>query len=71
MTKLEQIKMLRDTTGCSLYNCRRAVDFSSTHSDCTPIGFLKAITLAVAMPSLTFEERVRKFSKENYYTTTV
>ena len=63
MTKVEQIKILRDTTGCSLYNCRCAVDFSSTHNDCTPVGYLKAITLAVATPTLTFEERVQKFSK--------
>ena len=64
MTKLDQVKKLQNITGCSLQNCCHAIDFASNHEGCTPIGFLKAITFSVATPSLTFEERVRKFSEE-------
>lgn len=57
-----EIKALRDRTGASLYQCRRAIEYANTHKDCTAIGYLKACAIAVYTPNITFEDRVRSFS---------
>lgn len=58
------VKALRDKTYCSLKKCKEAFDYADTHKDCTPEGYLRAIHNAVATPGLSFEERVRRMSKE-------
>lgn len=59
-----EIKALRDKTGASLYQCKRAIEYANTHKDCTAIGYLKACTIAVCTPNSTFENRVRSFSND-------
>lgn len=61
---LRRMYELRDKTGCSLDLCVQAVVYSKNHAGCTPLGYLKAKTLAVATLNVTFEQRVRMFSKE-------
>lgn len=65
MASTAEIKALRDKTYCSLRTCKQAFDYAETHEGCTPEGYLRAIHNAVATKGMTFEERVRKFSKEN------
>ena len=57
-----EIKALRDETGASLYECKRAIEYANTHKGCTAIGYLKARAIAVCTPNRTFEDRVRVFS---------
>ena len=62
MDELQEISSLRDQTGVSLRECKRAIEYARTHDGCTPLGYLKAITYAVATKGVSFEERVRMFS---------
>lgn len=64
MIDLQEVLSLREKTGTSLRDCKRAIDYAKTHDKCTPIGYLKAIGYAVATSGMTFEERVRLFSKD-------
>ena len=64
MADLQEVLSLRGKTGASLRDCKRAIDYAKMHDKCTPIGYLKAIGYAVATPEMTFEERVRLFSKD-------
>ena len=56
------IKELREISGAGLHECKKAIEYCETHTDCTPLGYLKACGFAVATPNLTFDERVKKFS---------
>ena len=56
----EQVKELREQTGCSLYMCKEAIIYAESHEGCTPLGYLKAKTLAVRIEP--FERKVRIFS---------
>ena len=58
---IEDIKKLREDTGCSLRDCKEAFEYAESHEGCTPLGYLKAKTLAVNIQP--FEEKVRMFSK--------
>jgi len=60
----EKIKEVRLNTGCSIAIAKKAILYTETHNNCTAIGFVKAVSLAVATPSLSFEERVKMFSKK-------
>lgn len=61
MTKKEDIKKLREQTGCSLRDCKEAFEYAESHKGCTPLGYLKAKTLAVRIEP--FEKKVRVFSE--------
>ena len=58
---LNDIKILREKTGCSLRECKEAFEYAETHEKCTPVGYLKAKRFAVKIEP--FEEKVRLFSK--------
>lgn len=58
---VEDIKKLREQTGCSLKDCKEAFKYAKSHKGCTPFGYLKAKTLAVKIEP--FEKKVRMFSK--------
>lgn len=57
---VEDIKKLREQTGCSLRDCKEAFEYAESHSGCTPLGYLKAKTLAVNIQP--FEKKVKAFS---------
>jgi len=59
----KEVIALRDKTYCSLKKCKEAFDYAEKHEGCTPEGYLRAVHNAVATPGLSFEERVRRFSK--------
>ena len=40
--RIEQIKKLRDKTGCGLKACRKAFEYCNEHPDCSPLGYLYA-----------------------------
>ena len=40
--RTEQIKKLREKTGCSLNACRRAFKYCDEHPNCSPLGYLHA-----------------------------
>lgn len=58
--KGEKIKQLNTETGMGLHNCTKAYDYANGDHDLA-IAYLKAKTLAVATPGLSFDERVRRF----------
>lgn len=60
-----KIMELRELTGCSIINCKNALLFCEKHSDCTPIGYLRAVSLAVSTPKFSFYERVKWFSSSD------
>ena len=60
--EIAAIIKLRNESGCGLYLCRKAIEFSKEHEGCTPLGYLHAMTDPVNTKGLSFEERVRKFS---------
>jgi len=62
MKTIEKIQTLRNQTGMSLILCKRAILYTKNHKRCTALGYLKARSIAIATPNMTFEERVRKFS---------
>lgn len=57
------IKTLREKTGCSLFYCKKAIEFCQKYPECNEIGYLKAVSLALATPKFNFLERVRYFSQ--------
>jgi translation elongation factor EF-Ts len=59
---IEKIKLLKEKTGMSLTLCKRAILYTKNHKGCTALGYLKAHSIAIATPNMTFEEKVRKFS---------
>ena len=59
---LNDVKALRDKTGCSLASCKQAFDYAEVHKGCSPEGYLRAVHNAVATPNMSFEERVRRMS---------
>ena len=61
---LDQVLRLRRITGAGLMACRNAILYAQEHEACTPEGYLKAKTLAVSTPNISFEQRVRLFSNE-------
>lgn len=58
------IKELREISGAGMYECKKAIEYCEIHIDCTPLGYLMACGVAVATPNLTFDERVKKFSRK-------
>ena len=62
MKTIEKIQTLRNQTGMSLTLCKRAILYTKNHKGCTALGYLKARSIAIATPNMTFEERVRRFS---------
>lgn len=58
--KGEQIKQLSAETGIGLHNCTKAYNYANGDHDLA-IAYLKAKTLAVATPGLSFDERVQRF----------
>ena len=40
--RIEQIKKLRDETGCGLNACCKAFEYCDEHPDCSPLGYLRA-----------------------------
>jgi hypothetical protein len=61
-TRLEKAKQLSVETGMDLRSCDKAYDYSNGDHDLA-IAYLKAKTLAVATPGLSFDERVQLFLK--------
>lgn len=57
-----QTEILRNQTGMSFTLCKRAILYAENHKGCTALGYLKARSIAITTPNMTFEERVRKFS---------
>ena len=58
---LNDIKILREKTGCSLQECKEAFEYAEEHEGCTPVGYLKAKYFAVRIEP--FEKKVRLFSE--------
>ena len=58
--KGEAVKRLCEETGIGMHNCARAYDYANGDHDIA-IAYLKAKTLAVATPGLSFDERVQRF----------
>lgn len=58
---LNDIKVLREKTGCSLRECKEAFEYAEEHEGCTPLGYLKAKCFAVRIEP--FEKKVRLFSE--------
>jgi translation elongation factor EF-Ts len=58
--KSEEIKRLNVETGMGLHNCAKAYEYANGDHD-VAIAYLKATTLAVATPGLSFDERVQRF----------
>ena len=58
---VEDIKELREQTGCSLRDCKEAFEYAESHKGCTPLGYLKAKCFAVKIEP--FERKVRLFSE--------
>ena len=63
MSRVEHIRELAAISGCPVTMCASALAYARSHEGCTPMGFLKAKGIAVATPNMTFEERVRMFSR--------
>ena len=63
-TELKLVQDLIKETNCGFHLALKALSFVKEHKDenVTMVGFVKAKTLAVATPNLTFLERVKKFS---------
>lgn len=59
----ELINKLRKETGCSLIDCKKAIDYADNNY-LLAVAYIKAKTLAVNTPKLTFDERVQMFYKE-------
>ena len=55
-----KIKELSEETGMGLHNCTKAYNYANGDHDIA-IAYLKAKTLAVATPGLSFDERVQRF----------
>jgi translation elongation factor EF-Ts len=57
---------LRNVSHCPLAMCKKAIEYAEEHNgdDYMAIAYLKAKTLAVATPGLSFDERVRRFMGE-------
>ena len=58
---------LRNISHCPLAMCKKALEYTQEHNgdDYMAIAYLKAKTLAVATPRLSFDERVQRFMNEN------
>lgn len=65
MKTIEKVQILRNQTGINFTLCKRAILYAKNHKGCTALGYLKARSIAIATPNMTFEERVRKFSNLN------
>lgn len=65
MIKIDDIKKLREHTGCSMMQCKSALEYSKGDLSLS-IAYLKALTIAVATPNLTFDERVQFFLRRDY-----
>lgn len=59
---VNDIKMFREKTGCSLMESKAAMEYANG-DEILAIAYLKAKSFAVATPCLTFDERVQKFYK--------
>ena len=59
-TRLKKAKELSAETGIGLRNCVKAYDYANGDHDIA-VAYLKAKTLAVATPGLSFDERVQRF----------
>ena len=59
------ILQLSQETGFNVSDCKKALDYVKEHKEdnVTPLGYLKAISLAVNTPTLSFLERVQYYSK--------
>jgi translation elongation factor EF-Ts len=58
--RASDIKKLRGETGIGLGLCSEAYDYANCDHD-VAIAYLKAKTLAVATPGMSFDERVQWF----------
>ena len=58
------ILALREKTGVGLLECKNAALYSNGDMDLA-IAYLKAKTLAVATPKLSFDERVQQFYQKD------
>lgn len=58
------INELREKTGCGLLDCKKALDYAKGNENIA-IAYIKAKTLAVATPKLTFDERVKLFMESD------
>lgn len=56
----QMAKELSVETGMGLRNCAKAYDYANGDHDIA-VAYLKAKTLAVATPGLSFDERVQRF----------
>ena len=58
--KKEFVKELREETGCTLSDARKAIQYAGDDKRLA-IAYIRAISLAVATPSKSFDERVKLF----------
>lgn len=63
MINNETIKILHEKTGVAFDMCAKALEYANGNQE-VAIAYIKAKTLAVATPNLTFEERVKSFLQE-------
>ena len=58
------IKELREKTGVGMMFCRKAIEYSNGNEKIA-MAYIKAKTLAIATPKLTFDERVKIFIEKD------
>jgi len=44
---IQEVKELRNKTGCGLSECRKAIEFCEEHPECVPIAYLIVKGIAV------------------------
>lgn len=59
---MNEVLRLREETGCSLSMCKDAIEYCNDRIDVTPLGYLKAKTIAVHT-HMSFDDRVKFYSK--------
>ena len=59
---MNEVLELREKIGCSLQECKKAIEYCIDRNDVTPIGYLKAKTIAVCT-HMNFDDRVKFYSR--------
>ena len=57
-----KIISLREKSGCSLAMCKEAFEYCRQRDGVTPLGYLKAKTIAVNL-NMNFDEKVKYYSR--------
>lgn len=47
MFTIDDVRALKDRTGCSLYHCNKAFEFCELHPECLPEAYLRVFSQPV------------------------